>query len=185
MSLSSKLVFDCVLFITATFNFTSQCLCTKENTLPARRLPRARHPRASSFFRNFSKNSDNFVETNRTSERFFKRELKLSKGKNDGLRGMASRYSFKAPSANTSAATTRRLASTSLVSSFHPTSFQESSSDCQDSGSKRCIHEAKSWLSYLPNLSSSRGGCEWMAALSGLKGPGLTTLTPPRLQSTT
>jgi hypothetical protein len=75
------------------------------------------------FFEMFQKYSDNFVETNR-------------KGKDDGLRGMTSRCSFKAPSANASAATTRRLASTSLVSGFHPTSFQEPSSDRQDSGLK-------------------------------------------------
>jgi hypothetical protein len=92
--------------------------------------------RASSFFQIFSKNSDNFVETNRTSESFFKRKLKLVKGKDDGLRGMTSRYSFKAHSANASAATARRLASTSLVSCFHPTSFQEPSSDRRDSGLK-------------------------------------------------
>jgi hypothetical protein len=58
------------------------------------------------FSKFFKKKSDNFVETNRTSERFFKRKLELAKGKDDGLRGMASRYSFKAPSANASAATT-------------------------------------------------------------------------------
>jgi hypothetical protein len=76
-------------------------------------------------FSKFFKNSDNFVETHRTSERFFNQKLELAKGKDDGLRGMTSRYSFKAPSANASAATARRLASTSPVSSFHPTSFQE------------------------------------------------------------
>jgi hypothetical protein len=75
----------------------------------------------------------------------------------DVLRGMASRYSFKAPSANASTTTTRRLASTSLVSGFHPTSFQESLSDHRDSGPKKIYSRAKSWLRYLPNLSSSRG----------------------------
>jgi hypothetical protein len=75
------------------------------------------------FSKFFKKNPDNFVETDRTSEKIFKRKLELVKGKDDGLRGMVSRYSFKAPSANASAATTRRLASTSLVSGFHPTSF--------------------------------------------------------------
>jgi hypothetical protein len=87
-------------------------------------------------FSEFFKNSDNFVETNRTSEKFFKRKLELAKGKDDGLRGMTSRYSFKAPSANASSATARRLASSSLVSGFHPTSFQESSSDRRDFGPK-------------------------------------------------
>jgi hypothetical protein len=88
------------------------------------------------FFDFFFKNSDNFVETNRTSEKFFKRKLELAKGKDDDLRGMTSRYSFKAPSSNASAATTRRLASSSLVSDFHLTSFQESSSDRWDFGPK-------------------------------------------------
>jgi hypothetical protein len=81
MSLSSKLVRDCVLFITATFNLSSQRLCTKANTLPTRGLPRAQHPRASSFFSKFFKNSDNFVETNRTSERFLNRNSNSRKVK--------------------------------------------------------------------------------------------------------
>jgi hypothetical protein len=94
------------------------------------------------FFRNFSKkNSDNFVETNRTSEKVFKRKLELTKGKDDDLRGITSHCSFKVPSANASAAMARRLASTSLVSGFHPTSFQEPLSDRQDSSPEKCIHE--------------------------------------------
>jgi hypothetical protein len=72
---------ECVLFITATFNLSSQRLCTKANTFPARGLPRAQRPRASSFFRNFSKNSENFVEANRTSERFLNGNLNLQKVK--------------------------------------------------------------------------------------------------------
>jgi hypothetical protein len=36
MSLSSKLVPDCVLFVTATFNLSSQRLYSEANTLPAR-----------------------------------------------------------------------------------------------------------------------------------------------------
>jgi hypothetical protein len=142
MSLSSELASDCVIFITTTFNLSSQRLCAKANTLPARGLTKGTTPSCLLiFFEIFQKNSDNFVEANRTSERFFKRKLKLAKGKGDGLRGMVSRYSFKAPSANASAATSRRLATTSLVSCFHPTSFQEPSSDLQDSGPKRYIHE--------------------------------------------
>jgi hypothetical protein len=58
ISLSAELVLDCVLFITA-------------NTLPARGLPRARRSRPPHFFKVFSKNSDNFVETDRTSEKVF------------------------------------------------------------------------------------------------------------------
>jgi hypothetical protein len=45
MSLSSKLVPDCVLFIAATFNLSSQRVCTEANTLPAQGLPRAQCPR--------------------------------------------------------------------------------------------------------------------------------------------
>jgi hypothetical protein len=90
----------------------------------------------SRFFQTFSKNSDNFVETNCTSKKFFKQKLELAKGEDDGLHGMTSRCSFKAPSANASAATTQRLASTSLISGFHLTSFQELSSDHQDSSLK-------------------------------------------------
>jgi hypothetical protein len=142
MSLSSELVPDCVLFITTTFNLSSQLLCTKASTLPARGLLRARRPRASSFFEVFSKkNSDNFVETDRTSEKFFERKLELAKGKDDGLHGITSRCSFKVPSANVSAAMARRLASTSLVSGFHLTSFQDPSSSRQDSGPKKYIHK--------------------------------------------
>jgi hypothetical protein len=63
------------------------------------------------------------------------------KSKDDDLCEMVSRYSFKAPSANAPAATTRRLANTSLVSGSHPTSFQELSSAHQDSGPKRRFHE--------------------------------------------
>jgi hypothetical protein len=141
MSLSSELVRDCVLFITTTFNLSSQCLCTEANTLPARGLPRARCPRASSFFSNFFKKIPTNLSRPIAQEKFFKRKLELAKGKDDGLHGMTSCCSFKVPSANASAAMARRLASTSLVSGFHPTSFQEPSSDCQDSGPKKYIHE--------------------------------------------
>jgi hypothetical protein len=69
--------------------------------------------------------------------RSFLWKLKLEKRKDDSLHGMVSRYSFKAPSANSPAATTRRHVDTSLVSGFHPTSFREHSSDHQDSGPKK------------------------------------------------
>jgi hypothetical protein len=38
---------------------------------PARGLPRAQCPRVLNVFSKFFKNSDNFVETDRTSEKFF------------------------------------------------------------------------------------------------------------------
>jgi hypothetical protein len=142
MSLSFELVPDCLFFITTTFKLSSQRLCTKANTLPTRGLPRARRPRASSFSKFFQKKVfDNFVQTDRASEKFFERKLELAKGKDGGLHGITSRCLFKVPSANASAATTRRLVSTSLVSDFHPTSFQEPSSSCQDSCLRKCIHK--------------------------------------------
>jgi hypothetical protein len=70
-------------------------------------------------------------------------KLKLEESKDDSLHGMARHYSFKALSANTPAATARRLADTSLVSGFHPTSFQERSSDHRDSGPKKGVFTTK------------------------------------------
>jgi hypothetical protein len=96
------------------------------------------HPRFSKFFQ---KNYDNFVDTDRTSKKFFERKLELAKGKDDGFHGITSHYSFKVSSAHASAAMTRRLVSTSLVSGFHPTSFQEISSSRQDSSSRKCIYK--------------------------------------------
>jgi hypothetical protein len=57
MSLSSELMSDCVLFITATFNLSSQRLCAKANTLPARGLTKGTTPSCllvfSIFFKKF------------------------------------------------------------------------------------------------------------------------------------
>jgi hypothetical protein len=64
-------------------------------------------------------------------------KVKLEKSEDDSWHGMVSRYSFNAPSAKAPAATTRRLAGTSIVSGFHPTSFRELSSNHRDSGHKR------------------------------------------------
>jgi hypothetical protein len=117
-------------------------LCTKSKTLPTRGLPRARCPHALLIFSKFFKKKFRQLCWDRSHEwKVFWRKLKLVKSKDDGLRGMTSCYSFKDPSANALAATTRRLVSTSLVSSFHPISFQECSSDRQDSGPKRCFHK--------------------------------------------
>jgi hypothetical protein len=50
-------------------------------------------------------------------------------------------YSFKSPSANTPAATTRRLPGTPLIPILHPISFLKHSSDRQDSSPKKCFHK--------------------------------------------
>jgi hypothetical protein len=63
-------------------------------------------------FYEFSKtNPDNYVKTDRTSERFFGRKLDLAKSKGDGLRRARCCCSFKDPSTHTFAATVRRLES--------------------------------------------------------------------------
>jgi hypothetical protein len=99
-----------------------------------------RHNALLVFFLKFFKNSDNFVETGRTSESFFWRKLKLARSKDDGLRGMMGCYSFKVPSANAPAATARRLASTPLVPSFIWSLFKSTRVTARDSSPKRCFH---------------------------------------------
>jgi hypothetical protein len=54
MSLDSELIFGCVHMFASTFGAEHT-----QGTMP------------SSFFRNFQKKTDNYVETDRTSERFF------------------------------------------------------------------------------------------------------------------
>jgi hypothetical protein len=88
------------------------------------------------FFRIFSTNSDNFVETDRTSEKFFYGNSNSRKVKMTVCMRCRVTYSFKAPSANAPTATARRLASTSLVSGFDLIPFREHSSDHSDSGLK-------------------------------------------------
>jgi hypothetical protein len=67
-------------------------------------------------FYNFSKkNLDIYVVTDRMSERFFGGRLDLARSKDDGLRRVRRCCSFKVPSTYASAATMRRLASTSRV----------------------------------------------------------------------
>jgi hypothetical protein len=89
---------------------------------------------------------------------------------------MASRSSFKAPGANAPAATARRLADTSLVSGFHPTSFREHSSDHQDSGPKKVFSRPKPQLKLSPEPLEVPGGCERTVVLSGSKGQALRLL---------
>jgi hypothetical protein len=57
------------------------------------------------FFEFFQKNSDNFIETNRTSEKFFDGNSNSKKSKMTVCMRWRVAYSFKAPSANAPAAT--------------------------------------------------------------------------------
>jgi hypothetical protein len=77
----------------------------------------------STFFRNFSKSSDNFVETDHTSEKLFDGNSNTRKVKMTVCMRWRVAYSFKAPNAIAPTATTRRLASTSVVSGYRPIPF--------------------------------------------------------------
>jgi hypothetical protein len=135
-----------------------------------------------SFLRNFSKNPDNCVESNRTSERFFdgrsiSRKVKMTTCVERGVAARSKLLVLTPP----------RLQHEDLRAllefpGFHPISFQKYSSDRRDSGPKKMISQAK------PRQVTSRtfrvlGGCERVIALSGLRRPGLPTPTPSWLQS--
>jgi hypothetical protein len=113
-----------------------QHLCTKSKTFLLGGYQGHNALVPSTFFRIFSKNSDNFVEIDRTSEKFFDGNSNSRKVKMTVCMRWRVAYSFKAPSANAPAATARRLVSNSLVSGFRPIPFQEHSSDHSDSGPK-------------------------------------------------
>jgi hypothetical protein len=81
-----------------------------------------------------------------------------------------------APSANAPAATTRRLASTSLVSGFHPTPSQECSSDRPDSGPKEEFARLKPQVSPEP-LEDPGVANEWLS-LAVRRGQALRLLRP-------
>jgi hypothetical protein len=100
MSLSSELIFGCVHFFMATFDLEQTVSLHQGKVAPCSGATKGTMPSCPRFFRNFSKNSDNFVETDRTSEGFFDGNPNSRKVKDDGLRGMTSCYSFKAPSAS-------------------------------------------------------------------------------------
>jgi hypothetical protein len=142
MSSSSKLMFSCVHFFTATFKLEQIASLHQGKDAPCSGATKGTIPSCLLVFsKKNSKKSNKFVEIDRTSERFFNGNSNSRKVNDDSSHGMTSCYSFKAPSANTPGAMARRLASTSLVSSFHPISFQERSSDRWDSGPKRWFHE--------------------------------------------
>ena len=153
-----------------------QRLCTKSKTLPSRGLPRAQCPRVLSIFSKFFKNSDNFVETDRTSEKFFGGNSNSGKVKMTVCMRWRVAYSFKAPSANAPAATARRLASTSLVSGFHPTPFREHSNDHSGSGPKEEFAQLKPQLS--PEPSEDSGAANERLSLAIRRGQALRLLRP-------
>jgi hypothetical protein len=73
MSLSSELIFDCIRFLRGNFKACAESVFApkqRRSLLGGYQAHDALMP--SSFFEIFQKKkSDNFVETNRTSERFF------------------------------------------------------------------------------------------------------------------
>jgi hypothetical protein len=72
MSPSSKRIFGCVHFsVWQHLSLRRHRPCTKAKTLPARDYQGHNALMPPHFFQKFSKKSDNLVETNRTSERFF------------------------------------------------------------------------------------------------------------------
>jgi hypothetical protein len=108
------------------------------------------------FFKFFQKNSDNFVENDRTSEKFFDGSSNSGKVKMTVCMTWRLAYSFKAPSA-----TTRILASNSLVSGFHPILFREHLSDHSGSGPKEEFAQLKPQLSPEP-FEDPGAANEWL-----------------------
>jgi hypothetical protein len=133
---------------------------------------------SSTFFRNFSKNSDNFVETDHTREKFFDGNSNSKKAKMTVCMRWRVAYSFKAPSANAPAATARRLASTSLVSGFHPNPFREHSSDHWDSGPKEEFAQPKPQLKLSPEPLEVPGAANEWLSLAVRRGQALRLLRP-------
>jgi hypothetical protein len=176
-----KFIFGCALFSLWQYLCLSrQRLCNKSKTLPSRGLPRAQCqcPRVINVFSKFFKNSDNFVETDRTSEKFFYGSLNSRKVTMTVCMRWRVTYSFKAPSANAPVATTQRLASTSLVSGFHPIPFRENSSNHSDSGQKEEFARLKPQLKLSPEpLEDSGAANEWLS-LAVRRGQALRLLRP-------
>jgi hypothetical protein len=160
-----KLIFGCALFSLWQYLCLSrQCLSTKSKTLPSWGLPRPQCPRVLNISQKFSKKSDNFVETDRASEKFFDGNSNSGKAKMTVCMRWRVAYSFKAPRANAPAATARRLASTSLVSSFHPIPFREHSSDHSGSGPKEEFARLKPQVQLSPEPLEDPGAAnEWLS----------------------
>jgi hypothetical protein len=134
---------------------------------------------SSTFFRIFfKKNSDNFVETDRTSEKFFDGSSNSRRAKMTACVRWRVAYSFKAPSANAPAATARRLASTSLVFGSHPIPSREHSSDHSDSGPKEELAQPKAQLKLSPEPLEVPGAANEWLSLAVRRGQALRLLRP-------
>jgi hypothetical protein len=82
MSLSFELIFDCVNFFAATCELEQTTSLHRSKDAPCLGVTKGTMPSCPPhFFEIFQKNSDNFVETNRTSERFFDRNSNSRKVK--------------------------------------------------------------------------------------------------------
>jgi hypothetical protein len=136
LSSSSSLYSVVCFFLWQYLCMRRQRLCTKSKTLPSRGLPRARCPHALNVFRNFSKIPTTLSRQIARARSFLTKTRTQRKAKMTICVRWRVAYSFKAPSANAPADTTRRLASNSLVSGFHLIHFREHSSDRTDSGPK-------------------------------------------------
>jgi hypothetical protein len=173
-----KFIFGCALFFFIAILMLEQVACLHQvKDSPCSWATKGTMPSCPQrFFRNFSKNSDNFVETNCTSEKFFDGNSNSRKVKVIVCMRWRDAYSFKAPSANAPVATTRRLASTSLVSGFHSTPSRERSSDHLDFGPKEEFAQLKPQLSPEP-LEDPGAVNEWLS-LAVRRGQALRLLCP-------
>jgi hypothetical protein len=125
-----KIIFGCALFsLWQYLCLSGQRLCTKSKTLPSRGLPRAQCPRVLNVFSKFFKKFRQLCRDRSHEREVFYGSSNSGKVKMTVCMRWRVAYSFKAPSTNAPAATTRRLASTSLVSGFHPIPFREHSCD--------------------------------------------------------
>jgi hypothetical protein len=129
------------------------------------------------FCRNFSKYSNNFVETDRTSKKFFDGNSNSRKAKMKACVRWRLAYSFRAPSANAPAAA-RRLVSTSLVSGFHLNPFREHLSDHRDSGPKEEFARPKPQLKLSPEPLEVPGAANERLCLAVRRGQALRLLRP-------
>jgi hypothetical protein len=131
-----KRVDDHVYECATTLRLSSECPCTSAETLPTQGLPRARCP--PSDFYDFS-NPDNYVETDRTSKRFFDGNSILREVRATACvgRDVAARSKLLAP-------TPPRLRCEDLrarleSSGLRPISFQKRSGDRLDSDPKTTL----------------------------------------------
>jgi hypothetical protein len=130
-----KLVDDHVYECATSLRLSSECLCTCAETFPARGLPRARCP-PYDFYDFSKKDPDNYVETDRTSERFFDENSILREVRATACvgRDIAARSKLLAPKPLRLWCEDLRARLES--SGLRLTSFQKRSGDRLDSGPK-------------------------------------------------